>query len=221
MVPDQTSSTLRRLTTPHAAALAGVVFAVLNATSILLIAVLPRDPVSATEWVRQGEAQIRVALVLTPFAGIAFLWFLGVIRDRLGALEDRFFATVFYGSGLLMLAMYFASMAIAGGLVASVALGAPAYSEDVIHFGRSVMFETINMFVLRMAGTFMISLGTMWLRTGLMPRWLAAVTYLGAGLLLVVVSHNLFVFLVFPGWVLLVSLVYLQRARRGIVAGST
>lgn len=33
-------------------------------------------------------------------AGIAFLWFIGVIRDRSGAHEDRFFATVFLGSGL-------------------------------------------------------------------------------------------------------------------------
>jgi len=44
-----------------------------------------------------------------PFAGIAFLWFIGVLRDRLGELEDRFFATVFLGSGLLFLAMLFAS----------------------------------------------------------------------------------------------------------------
>ena len=53
-----------------------------------------------------------------PFAGIAFLWFIGVVRDRLGRLEDQFFSTVFFGSGLLFLAMVFVSMAIAGGMVA-------------------------------------------------------------------------------------------------------
>ena len=52
-----------------------------------------------------------------PFAGIAFLWFIGVLRDRLGELEDRFFATVFFGSGLLFLAMLFASAAVAGGII--------------------------------------------------------------------------------------------------------
>jgi hypothetical protein len=55
-----------------------------------------------------------LALYLVPFAGIAFLWFIGVLRDRLGELEDRFFATVFFGSGLLFLAMLFASAAVAG-----------------------------------------------------------------------------------------------------------
>jgi hypothetical protein len=51
-----------------------------------------------------------------PFAGIAFLWFIGVLRDRLGELEDRFFATVFFGSGLLFLGMLFLACAIVGGL---------------------------------------------------------------------------------------------------------
>ena len=56
-----------------------------------------------------------------PFAGIAFLWFIGVLRDRLGELEDRFFATVFLGSGLLFLAMPFASAAVAGGIIIAYA----------------------------------------------------------------------------------------------------
>ncbi len=54
---------------------------------------------------------------LLPFAGIAFLWFIGVVRDRIGDHEDRFFATVFFGSGLLFLAMLFASAAVAGGII--------------------------------------------------------------------------------------------------------
>ncbi len=49
---------------------------------------------------------------LAPYAGIAFLWFLGVIRDRLGKLEDQFFSTVFFGSGLLFVAMMFTSSAL-------------------------------------------------------------------------------------------------------------
>ena len=42
-----------------------------------------------------------IALNPIPFAGIAFLWFIGVIRDRIGGREDRFFATVFLVSGPL------------------------------------------------------------------------------------------------------------------------
>ena len=52
-----------------------------------------------------------------PFTGIAFLWFIAVVRDRLGKLEDRFFATVFLGSGLLYIAMFYASGALGGGLL--------------------------------------------------------------------------------------------------------
>jgi hypothetical protein len=120
---------------------------------------------------------------------------------------------VFFGSGLLFLAMYFTAMAVAGGLVADSA----TYSDDIVRFGRSVMLQTINLFGARMAGTFMISLGTMWLRTGLMPRWLAVLTYLSAGALLISVSHTLFLSLVFPGWVLLASVYHLVHPERGFV----
>ena len=50
---------------------------------------------------------IRLSLNLVPFAGIAFLWFIGVVRESLGDVEDRLFSTVFLGSGLLFLAMLF------------------------------------------------------------------------------------------------------------------
>jgi hypothetical protein len=56
---------------------------------------------------------------LVPFAGVAFLWFLGVVRDHLEPLENQFFSTVFFGSGLLFLAMIFAYAAIAGGIISS------------------------------------------------------------------------------------------------------
>ena len=55
-----------------------------------------------------------LALNLVPFAGIAFLWFIGVVRDRLGMYEDRFFATIFFGSGILFLAMFFAAATVLG-----------------------------------------------------------------------------------------------------------
>ena len=60
---------------------------------------------------------ISLGLSFLPFAGIAFLWYLGVIRDRLGMFEDQFYSTLFLGSGLLYMAFTFASAAIAGGLI--------------------------------------------------------------------------------------------------------
>ena len=58
------------------------------------------------------------ALELIPYAGIAFLWFIGVIRSRLGQREDKLFATAFPGSGLLFVGLLFAAAATIGALLA-------------------------------------------------------------------------------------------------------
>ena len=111
---------LRQLETPRAAALAGVVFAVLfSAVLILIRTKMPEGLRDTAGWLDQEHRAITVATVLMPFAGISFLWFIGVVRDRLGSYEDRFFATVFLGSGVLFLAMMFVASAVAAGLVAS------------------------------------------------------------------------------------------------------
>jgi hypothetical protein len=97
-----------RLKTPRAAAIAGIVFSVLFIAAFsLLLAYVPSDPAESGEWLKTSSGFVAFALNLLPFAGIAFLWFVGALRDRLGQLEDRFFATVFLGSSLLFLAMLF------------------------------------------------------------------------------------------------------------------
>src|SRR6516165_4787506 len=102
-----------RFRTPRAAAIAGILFSVLLIFRLSVRA----DPLEAGAWLKTRSHTIALALNLIPFAGIAFLWFIGVLRDRLGKLEDRFFATVFLGSGLLFLGMLFASAALGGGIV--------------------------------------------------------------------------------------------------------
>lgn len=149
-----------------------------------------------------------------PFAGIAFLWFIGVVRDLLGDYEDRFFSTVFFGSGILFLAMVFVSCAVAGATLAAAKLSGNEKSlAEIVYFGRVVMLQVSNIYALRMAGVFMISLGTIWWRTGLMPRWLAILSYLVALTLLVVITLSLWLVLLFPAWVLIVSLYILGRNR--------
>jgi hypothetical protein len=109
---------IERLKAPRAAAIAGILFAVLFAASISLIRInIPADLSGDASWIKSGYGPLQLALVLMPFAVIAFLWFVAVIRDRLGEQEDQFFATVFFGSSLLFLAMVCVSMAIAGGIL--------------------------------------------------------------------------------------------------------
>ena len=202
---------LHRVTTPRAAAIAGILFGLLfTASLVLLRTAIPADPSAGTGWIEMGEQRITIALELIPFAGIAFLWFIGVIRDRLGRYEDQFFSSVFFGSGLLFLAMVFISMAIAGGMIAGYRLN-PKITLDsrVIYFTRALMIELSNVYALRMAGVFMLSLGTIWLRTGLMPRWLVILTYLLAVSLLIIINLSLWVTLIFPVWVMIISMVTL------------
>ena len=132
-----------------------------------------------------NAASVRFALTLVPFAGIAFLWFMGVVRAHLGRQEDQFFSTVFYGSGLLFLAMLFTYGRVAGGMLSAYALAPDAMDESgVIIFGRSIIYTITNVYAIRMAGVFMLSLGTIWVRTRAMPRVLVILTYLLAILLL-------------------------------------
>ena len=76
------------------------------------------------------------------------------------------------------------------------------------------MIQLSNVYALRMASVFMISLGTIWWRTGLMPRWLAVMTCLLALTLLLVINLNLWVSLIFPAWVLLIDLYILYNNQR-------
>ena len=205
------SRPVRRLSTPRAAAVAGILFAALFATSLALLrSAVPEDPFADITWVTSGDTRIRTALVLAPLSGIAFLWFIGVIRDQLGDLEDRFFGSVFLGSGLLFLAMVAVSMAIAGAILMVAEIPAMA-SNGLVYFARSVMLQISNVWGVRFAGVFMISLATIWIRTGLMPRWLAIVTYLLALTLLIVVSRSLWITLVFPAWVCAISVFILTQ----------
>ena len=216
MAKSSSQAEFQRLTTPHAAGIAGIVFSVLFCASIVLLrTALPRAGLGVTAWAHQDGGRVGIALGLMPFAGIAFLWFIGVIRDLLGDYEDRFFSTVFFGSGLLFLAMVFVSSGVAGATLASAKHSASQSSEaQVVYFGRVVMLQVSNIYALRMAGVFMISLGTIWWRTGLMPRWLAVISYLVALTLLVVISLSLWLVLLFPAWTFVVSVLILDRNRR-------
>jgi hypothetical protein len=216
MIGADVEKKFRRLTTPRAAAVAGILFSLLFSTSLVLLRIgIPEDPAAGMNWIEAGAGQISLALKLMPFAGIAFIWFIGVMRDRMGEYEDRFFSAVFYGSGLLFLGMVFVSMAIAGGILATARfIEDEILANQVIYFGRAVMFQISNVYALRMAGVFMISLGTIWWRTGLMPRWLALMTYLLALALLLVISRSLWVALVFPAWVLVIDVYALLTNRK-------
>lgn len=204
----------RQLKTPRAAALAGVVFALLFGAVIVLIRIrMPEGTRDSSSWLSSDSHGIATAAVLMPFAGISFLWFIGVVRDGFGRYEDRFFASVFLGSGILFLAMMFVATAIAAGLVATnTGVTDPAAHGELIDFGKMIVLSTTKTYAVRMAAVFMISAATIWLRTGLMPKWLAFLTYLVAVAILAASDLTMWVTMAFPVWVLVVSGMFLVRA---------
>jgi hypothetical protein len=206
------------LRTPRAAAVAGIVFSVLLIVSLALLRVsVPQDPAKAGTWLSDSgrRTALSIALGLVPFSGIAFLWFIGVIRDRIGAHEDRFFATVFLGSGLLFVAMLFVAAAVAGGLISGAAVrssGAPGLGTLVL--GRRVTALLLNVYAMRMAAVFTITTVTIALRTGIMRRWLGYVGYAAALVLMVGVGLSPWVELLFPAWILALSIDILAAGTR-------
>lgn len=189
--------------------MAGVLFSVLFGIALVLIRLaLPEGAEPGSQWLREDSTNLKVSATIMPFAGIAFLWFMAVVRDGLGRYEDKFFSTVFVGSGLLFLAMMFVASGVGAGLERSDAAAHP----DVAAFGQMVLLAVSKTYALRMAAVFMISLATIWLKTGLMPRWLVGVTYLVAVGLLLASDISMWLTLAFPIWVLVVSVLLLVRA---------
>ncbi len=208
--------TNKRLTTPPAAAIAGIIFSGLMLASLFLLRTsVPADLQSAEAALQGHENTIQLALNMLPFSGIAFLWFIGVVRDRIGNAEDRFFASVFLGSGLLFLAMMFASAAIAGGVINLIsAFPGEQVNTNVYVFGRALSYEITNVYAMKMAGVFMISTCTLSLRTKILPRWMIIVGYVLALFLLFSLGFFYWAPVVFPLWVLLISLYILSENLR-------
>jgi hypothetical protein len=200
------------LKAPRAGAIAGILFSILFIVSVVLIRLsVPDSPGDPGTWLSHSAKSISLALDLLPFAGIAFLWFMGVLRDRMGANEDRFLATVFLGSGLLFLAITFASSALIGGvMVAYEAIPEKLMDSGTYTFARALAYELVNVYALRMAGVFMFSTCTLAIRIGIFPRWMSFLGYVLALFLLLSIGHFGWAPLVFPFWTLVISVYVLS-----------
>lgn len=188
--------------------MAGILFSVLLLAVFWLMRLsVPADPHEPGAWLRGGVTYVALALNLVPFAGAAFLWFVGALRDKLGAREDQFFATVFLGSGLLVLAMLFAAAAVVGAIIIAFHSAPEALIDSAtFHFGRGLAYGMVNIYVVKTASIFMITTSTIALYTQLTPRWLAIGGYVVAVVLLIGSYYLDWSILVFPLWVLLVSI---------------
>lgn len=198
----------REFRSPRSAAFAGIGYSILIITGMFLLASIARvrleeiTPELLQSWSRRAS----LIILLVPFAGIAFLWFTGVIRDQLGDLEDRFFATLFYGSGIIQVVLLFIWGAIFGAVMAARAMTVVGLIDNHVYiFGFALMNEIIGNYALRMAGVYMTAINSLWSKTGLMPRWLTITTYILAMGFLLAAERFREARFIFPIWVFGIS----------------
>jgi hypothetical protein len=216
----------RGVRAPWAASVAGIAFAVLFTAAMVL---LRSSPVGASgadlDAVFAGGGDVSMvvgALYLGPFSGIAFLWFVAVIRDQIGEREDRFFATVFFGSGLLFVALLFATLAVASTPVITVRyLDLPPPKPQEAQLVRSLAYALLFGFATRAAAVFLFSTATLGLRTRTFPTWFALTGYAAGLVLLLVVSIFDWVVLLLPAWVAIISVSILRRERAARLRSSS
>ena len=128
-----------------------------GALTMLRVA-LSADSLQSLRTDPQRRTLIRLNLHLVPFAGIAFLWFIGIVRDRLGAVEDRLFSTDFLGSGLLFVTMLFVGAGTSTSLMATPA--ATRVNAEVYAFGRNTIRSLFSVYAMRMAAVFTLAVGS-------------------------------------------------------------
>jgi hypothetical protein len=208
------------LRTPRAAGLAGMVFALLLFASLVTVYfALPHDPADSADLLTTSPKRdlLLTGLSLIPFAAVAFLWFVGVVRDRVGDREDRFFSTVFLGSGLLFVAVLLVGEALAAAMVMTLEPGtgtsATVATPDWWPATRNISSELIEA-ALQMAGVFASVTATLLWRTGSAPRWMTLSGTAIAVLLVFTIYVTRWVGLLFPVWIFALSLYILIVARR-------
>jgi hypothetical protein len=207
---------------PHPAAWAGVAFSALFLVGFFLLEDVPgasAPPGELNEYYRGGRRTgvVIAALYIVPFCGIAFMWFVAALRQRVQRVslrEDLLFGTVQLLSGILFLAMLFVSAGARAAPALAIEFGdgtLPEGSRELLAFGQAILM----VFALRCAGVFMITTATRAARAGVAPRWFRLVSFGAALILMFSAGYFVGLVLIFPIWVGAMSLLVLfGRASR-------
>jgi hypothetical protein len=203
----------------EAAALAGLAAAICLTLSVYLLGRQPgvRDSSRDLRWYTDSGNRFlaMVGLSLAPLGIVALLWFMAVIRRRLGDREDRFFATVFLGSGFAFGILTIAAAVCAAAPTLIVRFGRiDDLSQSNIALAHGLWFGLWGISASRLVGVFMAATSTVGLRFGALPRWLAQLGFvLGAVMGLTGAFAGPLDFL-FPVWLAVVSCTLLVTRRK-------
>ena len=201
----------------EAAAFAGLVFAVTSSVSLTILTSAP-DPTTPdaeiTAWYADttNRDSTTIGLYLAVIAAISFLWFIAVIRRRVGDREDRFFATVFLGSGILLTGVMLIGSAVIASAAITADIGQGQILDPMILMALNGIGTTLLLVVLlRLQAVFIMATSTLTLRTRALNRWLS---YLGYGIALIIFVMPIVrepIGLAFPIWVGILSAALITR----------
>lgn len=199
----------------ESAAIAGVAYAVLAFIALTLLTRQPSLSLSSEEiaaWYEDAanRAPVVIGLNLAAISSVAFLWFVAVIRRRVGDTEDRFFGTVFLGSAIVYVGIWL----VAATLLAAAAVAPELFAGSAVDkASHTLMAGTAGGLLLvagpRVQAVFVLTTSTLILRSGVMPKWLAYLGYV-MGLVLFITPLIIQPLGVgFPLWVFVVSVTIL------------
>jgi len=217
---EETATTIQqRVRSVEAAAVAGLAFAALSIASLALLTRRP-DGLAADDVVAwYASSGNRLSLIwglnLAAFSAVAFLWFIAVVRRRIGDREDRFFATVFFGGGILYVAiMLVGSATLASEAVAMQLVEGYPPNPDALNLTRGIGAALLLVVVPRVQAVFIVTTSTLIVRTGVLARWVAIVGFVMALVMFVIPLFLEPMGFAFPAWVAIVSIAILAGTRR-------
>jgi hypothetical protein len=202
----------------RAGGIAAIVFAVLFVVGILFVSDTPEGDESNLKWIRyyadsDNRRMIIIGAIVLALAAVAFLIFLGVLRERLrnAAPGAEWVGTTAFASGLLFVAMLAVATLGTASVSASVEFGdSPVVRDaDVLRTFESLGMGALVLFGAGAAGLLIITSSLAGGRAALLPRWLVVAGYIAG--VIVLLGGLLFIPLVlFVLWMLVVGIVMLR-----------
>ena len=150
-----------------------------------------------------------LAFNLVVFAMIGFIWFVAVIRHRIGDREPRFFATIFFGGGILYAALTLVGAAVLAAPLVLIEVGGQDPDPAVAATMRSFAVTILAGATPRVQALVVFSTATLGRLTETLPRWLVLLSYVFGLALFVTVTFFTPGIYMFPTWVAVVSVAIL------------
>ncbi len=199
----------------------GAAHAILFILALILLTDAPGPTATDAELIEyygsEGSRRVSLAgLYVMPFAGIAFIWFIVALRlwisgsDRR---EDALLSSVQLVSGILYTGLFLVSAAASAAIAAATEFTDadidPTFARHFNQYGDTILF----VFAMRMAAIFVFTTSTMARHAKILPTWFLVVGYAVGLFLLLSACFYRWLTLVFPVWLLCLTVLLMWRAR--------